>query len=90
MPSLAEVPALPDDLAAMLVDWTPQDLDEDHWQTIEAAVAAGVAAFKPTSTANLRNVRSIVLAFAAWLHLRPHRTETGALREVEFLADSWL
>ena len=84
---VAAVPALPQELAGMLVGWTPQGLDAGRWAMVEAAVVAAVAAYQPASAGSLRNVRSTVVAFASWLQQRPGRTVAGALDAREFLAD---
>jgi hypothetical protein len=84
---VAAVPALPGDLAGMLVGWTPQGMDAGRWAMVEAAVVAAVAAYQPASAGSLRNVRSTVVAFAGWLQQRPGRTVGSALDAREFLAD---
>lgn len=84
---VADVPALPEELAAMLRGWVPQDLDVDRWAMVEAAVVEAVTAYRPPSAGSLRNVRSSVVAFAAWLQQRPGRRTEDALQVQEFLAD---
>ena len=84
---VAELPSLPEALAGMLVGWTPQDLDSERWDMVETAVVAAVTAYQPPTAGSLRNVRSTLVAFAAWLQQRPDRTVAGALQVHEFLAD---
>jgi hypothetical protein len=84
---VAAVPALPGELAGMLVGWTPQGLDAGRWAMVEAAVVAAVAAYRPSSAGSLRNVRSTVVAFASWVQQRPGRPPGRALEACEFLAD---
>lgn len=84
---VAEVPALPEDLDGMLRGWTPQDLDAERWAMVEAAVVAAITAYRPSTAGSLRNVRSTVVAFAAWLQQRPFRTVDDALQVQELLAD---
>ena len=83
----ATPPALPDELAAMLVDWTPQDLDSERWPLVREAVTAAVVAYRPTSARTLRNCRSIIVAFASWVQAREGRGVDGDLRVEEFCGD---
>ena len=80
---VAAVPALPGELAGMLVGWTTQGMDAGRWAMVEAAA---VAAYRPASAGSLRNVRSTVVAFASWLQQRPGRPVGSALEACEFLA----
>jgi hypothetical protein len=84
---VASVPELPEDLAGMLIGWTPQGPAAARWALLEAAVAVAVTAYRPASAGSLRNVRSTVVAFASWVQQRPGRPPGRALEACEFLAD---
>lgn len=83
----ATAPGLSADLVAMLTDWSPDDVDAAQWALISDAVSVAVRAYQPTSPANLRNVRSIVVSFAAWVVGRGTRTDSGRLGSDELLAE---
>lgn len=79
--------SLPVQFERMLSEWTPQGMSSQNYAPIKSAVSAAVRAYSPKAAADLRNVRSIVAAFAIWVHGRPGRGRAAELDARELTAD---
>lgn len=80
-------PVLSAELAATMEGWAPRNVSSQTWLAVSVAVNTALAAYRPPSARVLANGRSVIVAFALWLHTRPERTATGDLTAVEFCTD---
>lgn len=71
----------------MVDGWVPQGWEEAAYGSVADAVAGAVAAYQPRSAAALRNVRSLVVPFAVWVHALPGRHTGQALTAAELAGE---